>query len=89
MRTENRLYTIYYRVDRERHIEFDPQLCKQCADKWCTFVCPAECFSLIDGNIEFAYDGCLECGSCRQVCEKKAIDWKYPGGGNGACFRYG
>ena len=89
MRTESRLSTVNYQIDRERHITLNADLCEQCAEKWCTFVCPAECFSLVEGKVEFAYDGCLECGACRQVCDKKAIDWKYPRGGYGVCFRYG
>ena len=89
MRVESRLYTLLYQVDRQRHITVNSEICANCKEQWCTFVCPAECFSMVEGKVEFAYDGCLECGSCRQVCEKKAIDWKYPRGGYGVGFRYG
>lgn len=89
MSVENRLYSVIFKVDRERHIVVNSQICDLCVDRWCTFFCPAECFRLVEDRVEFAHDGCLECGTCRQVCDKKAIDWRYPRGGYGVCFRYG
>jgi ferredoxin like protein len=35
------------------------------------------------------YAGCLECGTCRIVCFKKAIAWNHPEGGFGVEYRYG
>ena len=86
---ENRLYTVLFRVDRERHITIKTELCQGCLEKWCTCICPAECYRIVDGKMEFSYEGCLECGACRKVCDREAIDWRYPRGGFGVCFRYG
>ena len=30
---------------------------------------------------------CLECGTCLIICEKGALDWKYPRGGFGVRYR--
>jgi len=36
------------------------------------------------------YAGCLECGTCRVVCNDKGIvKWEYPKGTFGVNFRYG
>ena len=89
MTIESRLYSILFQVDRERHITVKTELCEGCIEKWCTCICPAECYKIVEGRVEFAYEGCLECGACWKVCDKEAIDWKYPRGGFGVCFRYG
>ena len=35
-------------------------------------------------------DGCLECGSCRIICnEHFNVDWEYPRGGHGILFKFG
>lgn len=89
MTIENKLYSILFQVDRQRHTQVKTELCNECNEKWCVTVCPAECYKIVEGKVEFAYDGCLECGTCQKVCEKGAIDWNYPRGGFGVCFRYG
>jgi ferredoxin like protein len=89
MSIENRLYLVPYQVDPERHIEVKVDACSACIGRQCTQVCPAECYVFADGRLEFNFEGCLECGSCRIVCEEDAIDWKYPRGGFGTHFRYG
>lgn len=89
MTVENRLYTVLFLPDRRRHIAVRPELCARCVERWCTHVCPAGCYTYVEGKMEFAYEGCLECGTCLKVCDNAAIDWKYPRGGFGAHFRYG
>ncbi len=89
MTLENRLYSVLFRPDRERHIMVKPEMCGRCVEKWCTHVCPSQCYTIVGGKLEFAFEGCLECGSCRHVCEAGAIDWVYPRGGFGAGYRYG
>jgi ferredoxin like protein len=38
----------------------------------------------------FSYEGCVECGSCRIVCnELDNVGWTYPTGGFGIHYRYG
>jgi len=37
--------------------------------------------------VEFAYEACLECGTCLFICDREAVDWHYPPGGYGVRFR--
>jgi ferredoxin like protein len=37
--------------------------------------------------VEFAYEACLECGTCLLLCDREALDWQYPHGGYGVRFR--
>jgi ferredoxin like protein len=37
----------------------------------------------------FSFEGCLECGSCRMICDRGAIDWTLPRGGFGVCYEFG
>lgn len=76
-----------FRVDDIPHITLNRELCDDCAGRHCAIVCPAGCFVVGDGNgIEFSYASCLECGSCRVVCSRGAIEWNYPRGGFGICY---
>lgn len=86
---EEKLTLVRFRVSPETHIKVDKNRCKLCPHKACTYICPAGCYTVADdGQVLFAYEGCLECGSCRVVCDQKAIDWNYPQGGYGVSFRY-
>lgn len=79
-----------FEVDEgEPHIFIDNTQCKSCQDKRCLYVCPAGLYSEQNEEIIVEWAGCLECGTCRAVCAKKAIDWKYPRGGFGIIFRQG
>lgn len=53
--------------------------------------CPANCYSRNDGGqVEISVDGCLECGTCRVLCEASGeITWNYPRGGYGVMFKFG
>ncbi|HOV80991.1 MAG TPA: ferredoxin family protein [Bacillota bacterium] len=76
--------------DEQAHIVLNKEICAFCADKPCTFACPAGLYVWKDGEMSFDYAGCLECGTCRAVCPKEgAISWRYPRGGFGINFRYG
>ena len=44
-------------------------------------------FSEETKRLDVVYENCLECGTCYVICEKKALDWTYPRGGYGVCFR--
>lgn len=87
---QERLALNKFQVDHEEpHIEINKELCRKCPTKPCTFVCPAGLYVWTGEEITFDYAGCLECGACRLVCPKKAIDWNYPRGSFGVIFRYG
>jgi ferredoxin like protein len=86
---EDKLAVNKYDIDRDVHIKFDENICKTCDKHTCLYICPAVCFKLSEGHIIFSYEGCLECGSCRIACEKKAIDWTIPRPGFGVCYEFG
>nr|WP_207636516.1 4Fe-4S dicluster domain-containing protein [Desulfitobacterium hafniense] len=81
-----------FNVDEdEAHIVLDKSICRQCAAKPCLYVCPAVLYKL-DANKEMSFDyaGCLECGTCRIMCQKKGIvKWQYPRGTFGINYRFG
>lgn len=86
---ETKLGTLRYNIDQEPHILVNFEACKDCNCKPCTLGCPAQCFQLIDDEIQFQYEDCIECGTCKILCEKEAIKWNYPRGTFGVAFRKG
>ncbi len=53
--------------------------------------CPAGLYKRDEnGNFNFDYAGCLECGTCRILCGKTILKkWEYPNGTFGVEYRYG
>lgn len=89
---EEKLFQNRYRVDAGRpHIKVrNPDSCLTCDLKPCTVCCPAGCWLVDDdGKIDLVVDGCLECGTCRIVCDAGNVDWNYPRGGFGILFKFG
>lgn len=80
---------VSYEVDRTPHIEVNREVCASCIHRACTFTCPARCYEWNEtkGRIDFAYEACLECGTCLIVCDRGALDWRYPRGGFGVRYR--
>lgn len=79
-----------FQVDEgEPHIIINNAFCQSCPEKSCLTACPAGLYSEQNGEIIVEWAGCLECGTCRAVCHKKAIHWKYPRGGFGIIYRQG
>ncbi len=89
MKIEDKLAVNKYDIDRDSHVRLNEEICHSCADKRCVWVCPAGCFTVLEGKLMFGFEGCLECGSCRIACEKGAVDWTLPGPGFGICYLYG
>lgn len=89
MKIEERLALNKFAVDSQAHIALKEEVCASCRERPCLTICPAECFKLRDGKVAFSYEGCLECGSCRTVCRKGALEWGYPRGGFGVSYEYG
>jgi ferredoxin like protein len=90
MNLADKLFRLRYKVDPNNpHIKVDAALCKQCENKVCLRVCPAEVFTIEGDEIAVGYQGCLECGTCRVSCPLGAIEWRYPRGGFGVYFRFG
>ena len=92
MTVEDKLGKTKFTVDESHsHITVDRDyLDKEEAKRLCS-VCPAGLYKLDEqGRLQFSYLGCLECGTCRVVCdEHKNVDWNYPRGGYGILFKFG
>jgi ferredoxin like protein len=86
---ETKLGTLRYNIDKEAHIKVNFETCKECDGKPCISGCPAQCFELVNNEVKFQYEDCIECGTCKILCKKEAIDWNYPRGTFGVAFRKG
>ncbi|MCG5239600.1 ferredoxin family protein [Azospirillum doebereinerae] len=93
VKIEEKLYQNRYIVDENRpHIRIkDEAHCAACTSKACTVCCPAGCYSTNEaGGVTLATDGCLECGTCRVICQDSGnIEWDYPRGGYGISYKFG
>jgi len=89
MITDEIFELVSYQMDQESHITVDREVCQQCTHKACTFACPARCYGWNEEKerINFAYEACLECGTCLIICDRGALKWNYPRGGFGVRFR--
>ncbi|ANP91137.1 MULTISPECIES: ferredoxin family protein [Rhizobium] len=91
-RIEDKLYQNRYLVDTGRpHIAVRPHLSPSPNLLALTQICPAKCYELNEiGQVAIVSDGCLECGTCRVLCEASGdIEWNYPRGGFGVLFKFG
>lgn len=93
-KVEEKLFQNRYRVDTGRpHIAIrNAEICtNECADQQCTVCCPAGCYTLEgNGRVVLISDGCMECGTCRIICdEHRNVAWEYPRGGYGILFKFG
>ncbi|MGB0694600.1 MAG: ferredoxin family protein [Rhodospirillaceae bacterium] len=89
---EEKLYQNRYRVDEGNpHIRIDPEKATAQELKTLVTLCPASCYSETEtGTVEIVTDGCMECGTCRIVCQgTDALSWDHPTGGNGVLFKFG
>jgi len=78
------------KVDDQKHIKINQEVCRECREKYCLYVCPAQVYVLNkQGEIELDLDACLECGTCRIACIRKSVDWDYPRGGFGIQLKFG
>ncbi len=89
MAIEDKLATTRFEVDAAPHIRVNTELCEDCREQGCLYICPVRNYTLEEGKLSFSWQGCVECGACRIVCEAGAIAWDYPRGGFGVCLRYG
>ena len=86
---EDKLAVNKFDVDQDVHVRIKEGICGQCKEFVCLYACPAGCFKAVEDHITFSFEGCLECGSCRIVCDKEGIDWNLPRAGFGICYFYG
>jgi len=80
-----------FKNDKETHIHIKQEICKDCAERHCLYICPGGLYSINEdtGELLIEYAGCLECGSCLVACPCGALEWNYPRGGFGVQYRYG
>ena len=89
---EDRMGMIKFNIASESHLKLDMEKCRKCKERVCILVCPAGNYQENVANPEeiiLSWEGCMECGTCRLACPHDAIDWNYPTGSKGVCFRYG
>lgn len=89
---EEKLYADRFKTDSSSHLIIkDQEICRRCPEKWCNYFCPASVYEFDEENQVnlVAYEGCLECGTCRIGCPYLNIEWLYPRGGFGIQHRYG
>ena len=89
--TDEKLAKVKFDIDKEAHITIDKARCPECVDKPCIPACPAANYSWNEENKElvYNYEGCMECGTCRFICDREAITWSFPRGGFGVAYRWG
>lgn len=91
---DEKLGTLTYKADHSHaHVELksgDP-CAKDCKDKPCTFVCPANVYFWEEAQkkILVAYENCIECGACRMLCPFDNIACHWPRGGFGVQYKMG
>ena len=80
---------VSYKLNEEAHIRVNREICQGCVHRACTFMCPANCYQWNEARerIDFAYEPCLECGTCLLICDRNALEWNFPQGGFGVRYR--
>ena len=91
MSIDDKLFKVKYVSDNVSHLTADPEKCKNCKVKICTFVSPAKVWEWDEEkqSLTINYENCLECGACRIACEEQSIKWEYPKGNKGVTFKQG
>ena len=87
---QNKLAVMKYNCSETTHLTVESETCKKCKDKTCTYICPANVYSVDEatGEIMVSYENCLECGACRIACPKKKLEWRYPCAGCGVVLKH-
>lgn len=88
---DEKLAHVVFNVDQSPHIVVAKELCLECSSRPCLTICAAENYEWDEqaNCLIFNCEGCLECGACRLICPRDAIEWSYPRGGFGVRFRFG
>ena len=91
IKVEDKLFLDRFKVDEKPHLHIkDGAVCQEmCEDQACLYICPANVYRLDHDRISVAYEGCLECGSCRIACPHLNIEWRFPTGGYGISHKFG
>ncbi len=86
---QDKLSTIKYNCSCESHLKVNQEICAICDEKTCTFICPADVYSIDPDTDEIIiqYENCLECGACKIACKLKSLEWEYPKQGYGVIYK--
>ena len=86
---EDRMDSVIIQKDKNPHITVNSSACPECSKRQCIISCPAGNYEWNeqDCSVILNHEGCLECGTCRYICD--SIQWSYPSHGNGVRFRWG
>lgn len=90
MSVDDKLGTNLFRVDEETpHITVKQVKGKEKEIHKLLLACPAHLYTLDEnGILQFNYEGCLECGTCRVLCQDAVVEsWDYPKNGKGVQYR--
>ncbi|HIJ66133.1 MAG TPA: 4Fe-4S dicluster domain-containing protein [Candidatus Hydrogenedentes bacterium] len=88
---EDKLSKVQFINHADSHLAVrDQQTCRRCVLRPCVDVCPGAVYDYSnEEGLSVAYENCLECGSCKIVCEFDNIEWNYPPGGFGVDYQWG
>ena len=88
---EERLHRTRITSHAESHLRVrDQNVCRRCILRPCMNVCPAGTYDYDEEQgLLIDHEKCLECGSCRIVCEFNNMDWGHPPGAFGVDYRRG
>lgn len=90
MKLDDKLYLTRFLPAAKSHLKIiDSKVCLDCVDKPCAIFCPAGVYKWEEDHITVAYEGCLECGTCKYGCPYDNIDWHNPQGGFGVVYKNG
>ena len=83
------LSKVKYNPDKISHLIPNNELCKNCKNRVCEYICPAKVYEWNEEKekLQVSFENCLECGACRIACPFDAIDWRYPASGKGVTFK--
>ena len=87
---QDKLATVKYSCSNKTHLVVNQKKCLKCKEKTCTFICPANVYSVDEVTKEtlVQYENCLECGACRIACPYGTIEWEYPESGCGVVYKH-
>lgn len=88
---DEKMATVKIKSDKNAHITVKTERCRDCPTRPCLIICAAENYQWDEkrGELVSNYEGCLECGACRIICPRGAVNWSYPRGGYGVKYRFG
>ena len=79
-----------FKEGSEFHIQINPAKADDRRLLACVRLCPAGLYSQDEaGGVVLSTDGCLECGTCKIICDDEVLLWTYPEGATGVQYRFG